>query len=415
MKPLDSRSAILAVALVLTGLVGCPPSVPGPPPATLDDAAVFTEVQVCVSGNKIVLLVVDPNLPYRVRPGLDLFEADLCADGYTVIERLTTFTSPVAVRAWLANAYASRNNMVVGAILIGDIPYAYQYYETHPTNPSIPPDQLETISCQYYADLDGVFSKSQGYISPGGHTYSYDVHSGNLDWEIWVGVLPFYQHDYEATADALIRYFSNNHTYRTSARTQPFVYMEIDEHAHATTIQEHNQILQALRTGQYAWSPFSSAPSALFYFDSPPAGLTVAQGYAALSAGTANFTTVGSHGSGQINTAWALSHAIDTAFFWSDGCAVADLANPNNFLTATLYSPYSSVVIARGSTQNSGGMGTNSNGYFGRNIAAALSSGSSFGDAILSHVNVPLNWPWSTDREFHFAPNIVLGDPTLTI
>jgi len=321
----------------------------------------------------------------------------------------------VTVRNWLASTRAARNNQVAGAILIGGIPYAYQYYETHPTNPSIPVEQLETISYQFYADLDGLFSASQGYVSPGGHTYSYDTHTGNLDWEIWIGVLPLYQGDYEATADALIHYFANNHAYRTAQPGATFVYMEIDEHSHATTLLEHNQILQGLQTGQYAWTPFSSAPNALFYFDSPPAGLTVAQGYAALSAGSADFTVAGTHGSGSINTAWALSNNVDTAFFWSDGCAVADLDNPNNFLTAMVYSPLSTIVIARGSTQNSGGMGTNTNGYFGHNIATALSSGTSFGDAILSHVNVPLIWPWSTEREFHFAPNIVLGDPTLGI
>jgi hypothetical protein len=402
-------------AVCLSMLVGCPRKPPGPPPATLGAGASYTEKQVCVSGSEIVLLVVDPSLPYRIRTDLDQFETDLCNDGYTVVERLTTFQSPVALRNWLANAYTNRNNMVVGAILIGDMPYAYQYYETHPTNPSIPVDQLETISYQYYADLNGNFSKSSGYVSPGGHTYSYDLHTGNLDWEIWIGVLPFYKKDYEATADAVIRYFQKNHAYRTAAQDPSFVFMEIDEHQQATTLQEHNQIVQSLSSGPYAWTPLSSSANALFYFKSTAAGLTVAQGYAALSEGSGDFTVAATHGSGQINTAWALSHNINTDFFWSDGCAVADLDDLDNFITAVLYSPYSNVVVARGSTQNSGGLGTNSNGFYGHNIATALSMGSNIGDAILYHVNVPLIWPWSTDREFHFSPNIVLGDPTLGI
>jgi len=78
-----------------------------------------------------------------------------------------------------------------------------------------------------------------------------------------------------------------------------------------------------------------------------------------------------------------------------------------------LYSPTSSVLVARGSTNNSGGMGNNANGFFGHNIATALSQGFSYGEAILSHVNVPLVSPYNLSREFQLSPNIVLGDPTL--
>ena len=60
-------------------------------------------------------------------------------------------------------------------------------------------------------------------------------------------------------------------------------------------------------------------------------------------------------------------------------------------------------------------MGSNGNGYFGHNIAVALSQKASFGNAIRSHVNAPLMWPWSESREYHFASSVTLGDGTLKL
>jgi hypothetical protein len=60
-------------------------------------------------------------------------------------------------------------------------------------------------------------------------------------------------------------------------------------------------------------------------------------------------------------------------------------------------------------------MGNNLNGFFGHNVATALAAGEAFGDALLSHVNVPLIYPWSNDREFEFATAVIFGDPTLRL
>jgi hypothetical protein len=60
-------------------------------------------------------------------------------------------------------------------------------------------------------------------------------------------------------------------------------------------------------------------------------------------------------------------------------------------------------------------MGTNENGFFGHNIATSISNGSSVGQAIVSHVNTPLIYPWSLNREGHFAVNVIVGDPTLKL
>ncbi|MCY1075744.1 hypothetical protein [Archangium lansingense] len=66
-------------------------------------------------------------------------------------------------------------------------------------------------------------------------------------------------------------------------------------------------------------------------------------------------------------------------FFWSNGCSVGNLDSRANFLSSILYSPTSRVLVAKGTTNNSGGMGTNQNGYSGHNVATALSQGDSLG------------------------------------
>ena len=368
-------------------------------------------------GSRKVAVLVDPSLLQSIRKGLDQFEQDLCAIGYDTVEHSAGFADPAALRGYLQGIYKGRGGKLAGAILIGNMPHAYQWVKLVPTNPAIPPSAEEVISFQYYADLDGTFGKSATYSSPGGHPYSYDVHSGNVGWEIWVGALPAYKGDLQRTTAAVNRYLARNHAYRSGKLTHPNVFLQVNEHVTANTMADHNTTMAAMRSGTYAWTPYSNSTGARLYFNSPPAGLSVQQGYADLRAGVADFTVTDTHGSwaasGQLTISAVESGPVGTVFFWSNGCATGNLDHSDNFLTSVLYSPTSDVLIAKGTTNDSGGMGNNGNGFFGHNIATALMSGASFGDAILGHVNVPLIAPWSGDREYHFASVVILGDPTL--
>lgn len=128
---------------------------------------------------------------------------------------------------------------------------------------------------------------------------------------------------------------------------------------------------------------------------------------------------VDSHGSyaqaGRLTIPDVETMPIRTVFFWSSGCAVGDVDHAENVLTSIVYSPTSEVLVGKGTTNNSGGMGNNTNGFYGHNVAAALAAGAAFGDAILAHVNVPLVYPWSDDREFHLGTLVLIGDPTLRL
>jgi hypothetical protein len=374
----------------------------------------------CITAPKSVAIIVDPSLYGGISVNLTQFEVNLCSAGYRIIEYLSDFTNPDEVRSYLINLHITETSQpLVGVFLIGDIPHAYQWVTLTSTNPSIPDLNEEAISYQFYTDLNGSFGQSPTYTSPGGQTYSYDLHSGDLNWEIWVGVLPLYKGDPALTIEAINRYFQKNHAFRTGGYSLPRALLLINEHRTATTAAEHTNAMNDMISGQSAWTPFSNNPTAQFYFNSSTAGLTVNQGYTALSSGTADFTVGDAHGywggHGLLDIAWAESNPIQTIFFWSNGCAVGNLDQPDNFLTSVLYSPTSLVLLAKGTTNDSGGMGTNSDGFFGHNIATTLSSGTSLGDSVLAHVNVPLINPWSSSREFHYATTIILGDPSLVL
>jgi hypothetical protein len=368
-------------------------------------------------GNRSVAIVVEPALYGSIRTMLSQFEADLCTGGYNTVEYATGFANPPALRTYLQGLHEEPNRNLVGAILIGDIPHAYQWVTLHSSNPDIPDISEEVISFQYYTDLNGTFAKSPAYTSPGGHVYSYDLHSGDVGWEIWVGVLPSYKGDLAQTTVAINRYFAKNHDFRTRRLLRPNVFLEINEHDHATTLVEHNNLMTAMQSGPYSWTPYSNAAGARLYFDSPPGGLTVDQGYTDMQNGVADFTVTDTHGfwgaSGNLTISDVETYPVQTLFFWSNGCAVGDLDHADNFLTSILYSPTSDVLIAKGTTNDSGGMGNNSNGFFGHNIATTLAAKDAFGNAVLDHINVPLIEPWSSSREFHFATVVILGDPTL--
>ena len=369
--------------------------------------------------NGTVALIIDAMLSAHINSELSQFKTDLNNEGYTVVEKVVSNITPPEVREYLQELYIQTDEELEGAILIGNIPYAYKWYLTPGSNP----EEYEVISYQYYSDLDGIFETSAGYVSPGGKDYSFDVHSGNLEWEIWVGVLPYYKDNLTDTVSALKRYFKKNHEYRTCNYTLPEAFLHISEIYTAATVEEHNDLLYELEDGDNAWTPFSNASSARIYFKSPSQGLTVAQGYADLSAGLADFTNIHTHGTpssnGQIDISWVENNPVKTAFFTTTGCSVGNLDYVDNFLTSILYSPTSMVVVAQGSTYTVPcNMPSNVEGFYGHNIAAALDSGKNFGQSFKTHINVPLFYPFNSIElgfwDYYYAPRIILGDPTLT-
>ena len=375
------------------------------------------EVQVCDGGRPTVVVLVDGALRPALAATIQRYAADLCVEGYRVW--LTDFipATPPSIREYLAGAWDRSAHTLSGALLVGNIPHAYQYVTSVSANPSFPSVREEVISFQYYADLNGTFSASSGYV--GGHPYSYDVHSGEMNWEIWIGVLPVYKGSTTQTIDALLQYFDKNHAYRTGGAKPPRAFVEVNELTNASNPAEEASVFASMRNGLYSWTPFSNSASASFYFSGVTSGHSIADGYVAARSGTADFVVGDSHGgylaAGQLTLASVEAIPLKANFFWSSGCAIGDLDHAENVLTSIVYAKNSAVLIGKGTTDDSGGMGNNAQGFYGHNVATAMTAGASFGNAILGHVNVPLLSPWSSSREFHFGTVLIVGDPTLRL
>ncbi len=396
--------------------------VPSPTASPIPSATppnIPVEVEACRGGNRVIVLLLDPRLLNGIRAGLDQFSSDLCKDGYAVVQRLSNFNAPPDVRAYLAKLYAQTQKQLIGAMVIGNLPRAYQWVTLKSANPSIPSTSEEVISFQYYSDLNGTFDASPNYKVSAKHAYSFDLHSGDTNWEIWISHLPIYKGDVAKSIEAINRYFAKDHAYRAGPSRLPRAFLEVNEHYQSKSAAQDAQFLNEMRAGTFSWKPFSNAASAHLYFDTQTANLSLDRGYADFSAGVADFAVLDAHGywgaSGKLTIDWAETQPVRTTFFWSNGCAVGDLDHADNFLTSVLYSPTSQVLVAKGTTNDSGGMGNNTNGFFGANIASAMTQKMSFGQAILNHVNMSLINPWAESREFHFATAIILGDPTLRL
>lgn len=389
------------------------------PPVVVIPPVIITEKTICSSSSQSIVLIVDPDFSNTIQTKLTQYENDLCKE-YNVIEKTEKFNSPLALRSYLQDLYGK--TQLVGAVFIGDYPHAYQWITLNSANPNIASMSEEALSLQYYEDLDGSFKKSENYKSLGNYEYSFDIHDGEVDWEIWVGVLPYYKGDVTATAEALNRFFDKDHVYKTSGSGIPRAFAQINEHMtfDPTDDSSFTQLLQTYRTNIYSWTPFSDSFASRFYVNgNVPEDNSIDTGYKDLTIGVADFTSIAAHGfyggSGKTDISWVEKNSIQTIFYWNDACAIGNLDVKDNFLTSVLYKTNSEVLVAKGATNNSGGMGSNTNGFYAHNIATSLTAGKSIGQAVLDHVNVPLAYPYDQDREFLFTTFILLGDPTLKL
>jgi hypothetical protein len=370
----------------------------------------------------IILLIQEEYLALLTIP-LVQFAQDLCQDQYLVRIKTANFDTPEQIRSYLSDMFFGEpSDNLIGAILIGDIPYAYQQIAVKFNSPDIPPRIQEFISLQYYSDLDGEFLLSDEYQPVNGQAPLgepiFDTHLGETDWEIWISVMPPYQGDQELTLDALLRYFEKNHAYRMGEIDLPRTYIQIQGYQ-SSTEEEYNEFIEACLSGTLNWTDLKGEGEPQIYFGNEAMNLTDTEGYQAISEGKADFSIVIDHGHpgavGQITLPWLEENQLATIFFWSHSCSVGDLDNPYVILNQILYHPNSQVLFASGNTTEAGGFGTNETGSYPTNLASALNQGLSIGEAILNHVNTPLVSHDARNPDLAFAPKIFYGDLTLKL
>ncbi len=135
---------------------------------------------------KSIVFLVDSEISNEIGDELNVFKSDLELENYNVILKTSTYNTPEEVREYLKNLYNTTAPKLIGAILMGKIPLARQYFRMTYSNPDLSPTNHNGLSTQFFSDLDGNFYKNNPE-----YPESYSDHDGDIESEIWISVLPF--------------------------------------------------------------------------------------------------------------------------------------------------------------------------------------------------------------------------------
>jgi hypothetical protein len=439
----NATARIAALGLVLLLAAGCgqasdqtpsPGESPGiSPQATVPSQSATPPESATPPGSSIppeatIALVVDAGIYPGIAASVAQFEADLAGEAYAAVVKESSMRTPEEVRAYLKDTYETASPPLEGAILIGDLPRPrYRLFVPARAGCNVADrGPEEYVSMQFYQDLDGVYSRSD----PGScdHAGCYDGHTGDVGSEIWVSVLPFLTDD-ATTIDSVNRYFARNHAYRTGADRPKLGFFLAGIGASIDTPQKYDDQVAFSTSSSYAWTPIASRGNVGVFLDNslgdPARYPQASDGFeGALLSGDYDFAEISAHGSPtvlgaqggsiKINAGWVSSHHIRATFVWDMSCSNGDLDVDGNLLTAFVYSD-SDVLLAAGATGDSGGLGTNVNGFFRPNIGQALAAGETVGEAYLDHINAPFEGCNLYQREYFTAPTVFIGDLTLRL
>jgi hypothetical protein len=149
-----------------------------------------------------VCVLVNNLLLSGLQSSLDQYLIDLTMEGYSVTIYGLSGGTPQELRVFLQEEYQKG---MTGVVLIGDLPVAW--YEAECWDPV----EHEEFPCDlYYMDMDGSWDDSDA-------DGLYDLHTGDLAPEIWLGRLtagPLVANT-AAEIALLQNYFRKNHLYRT--------------------------------------------------------------------------------------------------------------------------------------------------------------------------------------------------------
>lgn len=381
-----------------------------------------TKILTIFPNSASVAILVDSSIEAAIQHELSVFESDLSKDGFSTIIHSLTESTPPQLRSYLQGLYNDPETDLVGAILIGSVPTPryYIYYPATDMHPQRGP--YTGASYQYYEDLDGDFQirdMSQ---------WLYDNHTGDVESEIWVSVLPPLASNTE-TISAIQRYFLKNHRYRIGLdRTAAgFLTPIVGSRIETEEMYDYQvDYVLGLIPGSYKWSygPLISrgnifiAPDNLLNdpvnFPGPNQVF-----YQEIQTGNYDIYSGTGHGSayrsGPLDRKYLNNNIINVTFWFEGGCSTVDLDVVPSFGVTALYSETSKVLIFKGATMPQGGLGGSENGYYQLVVGTALVNGKSIGDAILEHRSEPMSEAYASQREYFAAQYILLGDGTLRL
>lgn len=149
--------------------------------------------------NGRIIVFVNYSLYPKIKPALDRYVRDLAYEGYFAEIYRVESHSPAALRRLLQ----SQQQALVGTLMIGNLPVAW--YEMTITEPEL---SYKFFPCDlYFMDLNGQWQDSD-------NDNKFDIHSGWIQPEIWLGRL-WTPDENGNNAELINDYFERNHLFRT--------------------------------------------------------------------------------------------------------------------------------------------------------------------------------------------------------
>ncbi len=361
-----------------------------------------------------IVILIDSEIASRLDDEINLLKSDLEKENYQVVVKSSTYETPEDVRTYLQELYTSSTTPLIGAILMGEIPLAKQYFKMTYTNPDLSPTNHLGYSTQFYADLDGIFYKDNPEFPD-----AYATHQGDSLSEIWVSLLPYYQST-SNTIEKIRSYLNKNHAYRNGELFVQEGFLVIDEHKNAESQEQYDEMIQKLKSGTYSWDPFTEWGNVGLFINNTIGQPDAEYAYEhELHSDQYTFAALLAHGNpfsnGHLSIADVRESEIKPIFVWLGGCNTANFEYTENIASEITYSALSQTLITKGGSANVGGLGTSVTGFFGKNLANSMLGGKSLGQAVLEHNHSPLLYPWSNSFELYNAFNLYIGDLSLTL
>ena len=384
-------------------------------PSKMQVATLSTTTQVLP---QTVIIIIDSVIANGISHSISQFKADLQDDGYNVIQKTWEAGDCQQLREYLAGIHSDTTVDLVGAYLIGNLPVPsfYMYYPATADELERGPETFTTL--EYYQDLDGDWDKIHLENLTTANTF--DSHTGKIDNEIWIGVLPFVS-DVSTTIDKINEYFNKNHKFRIGIDRPEKGYIEPIGGSWGVTSPElyQYQVDQVTNT-QWAWQPLTKRGNVGIFPDNTMNDLSKYPDskygwHTQMSSNKYDFAVFNFHGDNTNPWNSIKDIRITANFVWDGTCAEANISNPGSSIDIDILYRDNNVVLVAGATGNQGGLGENINGDFRWNIAHDLAKGKSFGQAYLNHTNAKFVGVCEDQREYLGAQFIFLGDPSLKL
>ncbi|MFC1948512.1 hypothetical protein ACFLXY_11410, partial [Chloroflexota bacterium] len=368
--------------------------------------------------NKMIAILIGSNIADGISQLINQFEDDLHNDGYVVVEKIWHKGDCHQVRNYLIDLYSSETSELVGAYLIGDIPFAYFNLYYPASENTLERGPWEFITMEYYQDLDGEWNKINPQIL--WNENAFDSHTGKTDNEIWISVLPFFK-DISTTIEKINLYLEKNHKYRTGIDRPENGYIEpICNSWGITTPDLYEEQVDYCINSKYSWYPLTIRGNVGIFPDNTMNNVLEYPDFRhawdnEMCSNKYDFATICFHNCQFAWISWLANNAMTVNFVWDNTCSFADISKPSSMFDVNLLYDDGNVVLIAGATTFQGGLGGNINGDFRWNIAHDLVNGLSFGEAYLNHTNTLYASPYEEQKEYFGAQFIFLGDPTLKL